>query len=76
MINPDSPELAYVQLANILAGKIQAGEIKGRLPSERDLAGEYGVAYGTVRRAMGLLRERGLVVSVHGRGTFVAGSAR
>ena len=72
MINPDSPELAYVQLANILAAKIQAGEIRGRLPSERDLAEEYGVAYGTVRRAMGLLRERGLVVSVHGRGTFVA----
>jgi DNA-binding GntR family transcriptional regulator len=75
VINPDSPELAYVQLANLLAAKIQAGEIKGRLPSERDLAEEYGVAYGTVRRAMGLLRERGLVVSVHGRGTFVAGSA-
>jgi DNA-binding GntR family transcriptional regulator len=75
VINPDSPELAYVQLAKLLAAKIQAGEIKGRLPSERDLAEEYGVAYGTVRRAMGLLRERGLVVSVHGRGTFVAGSA-
>jgi GntR family transcriptional regulator len=72
VINPDSPELAYVQLANIMAAKIQAGEIKGRLPSERDLAVEYGVAYGTVRRAMGVLRERGLVVSVHGRGTFVA----
>ncbi len=72
MINPDSPELAYIQLASILAAKIQAGEIKGRLPSERDLAEEYGVAYGTVRRAMGLLREQGLVVSVHGRGTFVA----
>jgi GntR family transcriptional regulator len=76
VINPDSPELAYVQLANILAAKIQAGEIKGRLPSERDLAEEYGVAYGTVRRAMGLLRERGLIVSVHGRGTFVAESPR
>ena len=75
MINPDSPELAYVQLANILAAEIRAGKIKGRLPSERDLAQEYGVAYGTVRRAMGLLRERGLVVSVHGRGTFVADSA-
>jgi GntR family transcriptional regulator len=42
------------------------------LPGERDLAEEYAVAYGTVRRAMGLVRERGLVVSVHGRGTFVA----
>jgi GntR family transcriptional regulator len=76
VINPDSPELAYVQLASILAAKIQAGEIRGRLSSERDLAEEYEVAYGTVRRAMGLLRERGLVVSVHGRGTFVADPPR
>jgi len=72
MIDPDSPELAYIQVANLLAARIQAGEIKGRLPSERDLAEDYGVAYGTVRRAMEVLRERGLVVSVHGRGTFVA----
>jgi GntR family transcriptional regulator len=72
VIDPDSPELAYVQVANLLAARIQSGEIKGRLPSERDLAEEYGVAYGTVRRAMELLRERGLVISVHGRGTFVA----
>ncbi|TGN85553.1 GntR family transcriptional regulator, partial [Streptomyces griseoluteus] len=33
---------------------------------------EYGVAYLTVRRAAQVLRERGLIVTVHGRGTFVA----
>ena len=71
MVDPDSPELAYVQVANDLAAKIEAGEITGRLASERDLASEYGVAYGTIRRAMAILRERGLVKSVHGRGTFV-----
>jgi GntR family transcriptional regulator len=71
VVNPESPELAYVQVANDLARKIEAGEITGRLASERDLAAEYGVAYGTIRRAMGVLREQGLIVSVHGRGTFV-----
>ena len=71
MVDPGSPVLAYVQLANDLARKIGTGELTGRLPSERDLASEYGVAYGTVRRAMEVLRERGLVESVHGRGTFV-----
>ena len=71
MVDPGSPVLAYVQLANDLARRIEAGELTGRLASERDLATEYGVAYGTVRRAMELLRERGLVQSVHGRGTFV-----
>jgi DNA-binding GntR family transcriptional regulator len=74
VVDPDSPELAYMQVANDLARRIQAGEIKGRLASERDLAEEYEVAYGTIRRAMGVLRDRGLVVSVHGRGTFVKGA--
>ncbi|MDX6390314.1 MAG: hypothetical protein QOJ73_1377, partial [Streptosporangiaceae bacterium] len=41
-------------------------------PAERELATVYGVAYDTVRRANELLRERGLIVTVHGRGTFVA----
>lgn len=40
--------------------------------TERDLADEWGVAYQTVRRAMRELRERGLIVSVVGKGTFVA----
>ena len=31
-----------------------------------------GVAYDSVRRATALLRERGLIVTVHGKGTFVA----
>ncbi|MFM9498362.1 winged helix-turn-helix domain-containing protein [Streptomyces galilaeus] len=42
------------------------------MPSERDLAQEYGVAHLTVRRAAQVLRERGLVETVHGRGIFVA----
>ena len=71
MVDQDSPEQAYLQVANDLGRRIQAGEIRGRLTSERDLAAVYEVSYGTIRRAMGILRDRGLVVSVHGRGTFV-----
>ncbi len=70
MVDRDSPELAYVQLANDLARRIESGEISGRMPSERSLAEEYGVAYQTARRAIAVLRDRGLVESVHGRGTF------
>jgi DNA-binding transcriptional ArsR family regulator len=40
----------------------------------RALTEEYGVSYITVRHAMAVLRERGLIVSIHGRGTFVAAS--
>jgi len=71
VIDPDSPVLAYVQLAEVLTAQIESGELTGRMPGERELADTYGVAYGTVRRAMGVLRERGLIETVHGRGTFV-----
>jgi GntR family transcriptional regulator len=76
MVDPESPVLAYVQVADLLAARIEAGELTGRMPAERDLAADYGVAYGTVRRAMEVLRERGLVESVHGRGTFVRPQAQ
>lgn len=70
------PELAYQRVADDIAARIGSGEltVKTRLRAERELAGHYGVAYGTIRRAMKELRARGLVVSVHGRGTFVAAS--
>jgi GntR family transcriptional regulator len=41
------------------------------MPPEGDVATEYGVAYNTIRKSMELLRERGLIVTMHGRGTFV-----
>ena len=56
-----------------IAARIQAGELKPghRLPPERDMADEYGVAYNTMRKSIEILRERGLIVTMHGRGTFV-----
>ena len=42
-----------------------------RLRSERDLAEYYEVSYGTIRRATAVLRDRGLIETIHGRGTFV-----
>ncbi|HLQ52827.1 MAG TPA: GntR family transcriptional regulator [Streptosporangiaceae bacterium] len=72
MVDPQSAELAYMQVARLLAERIASGELTGRMPAERALAEEYEVSYGTVRRAIAILRDRGLVRSVHGRGTFVA----
>jgi GntR family transcriptional regulator len=73
-IDSSGPQLVYVQVADHLTGRIERGELApgSRLPPERELAAFYGVAYDTVRRATSLLRERGLIVTVHGRGTFVA----
>ena len=42
------------------------------IPSEKQLEQELGVARGTVRKAVALLRSEGLVVTVAGRGTYVA----
>ncbi len=70
-IDPLGPDFAYIQVANDIATRIEVGEITHKLPAERALAEEYGVAYQTVRHAMAVLRERGLIVTRQGRGTFV-----
>jgi GntR family transcriptional regulator len=71
MIDPQLPIPAYQQLAGILRRRIQAGDLKGRLPSEKTLVQEFGIAQSTVRRALSVLREEGLVVTVRGLGSFV-----
>ena len=54
--------------------RVERSELRtgDRLPPERELAGDYGVSYDTIRRAAEVLRERGLIRTVHGKGTFVA----
>ena len=59
-------------MADDIQRRITEGEIELKLPSERSIAEEYEVAYTTVRHAMAVLRDRGIIVTVHGRGTFVA----
>jgi GntR family transcriptional regulator len=75
-VDPLGPDFAYIQVANDLAARIEVGEITHKLPAERDLAQEYGVAYQTVRHSMQVLRDRGLIITRQGRGTFVAPAAR
>jgi DNA-binding GntR family transcriptional regulator len=73
MVDPLSPTPLYEQLADLLAGMIERGELRPRqpLPSESFLQQEYGLARGTVRAAVRLLRDRGLVVTMPQRGTYV-----
>jgi DNA-binding GntR family transcriptional regulator len=70
-VDPYGTEYAYVQVANDVERRINEGEITAKLPSERSMAEEYQTAYTTVRRAMEVLRERGVIITRHGRGTFV-----
>jgi GntR family transcriptional regulator len=69
-------DLVYMRVADDIAARIRSGELAPgtRLRPERELAGHYGCAYGTIRSAMKVLRERGLIITRHGRGTFVTGN--
>jgi GntR family transcriptional regulator len=72
--DPDTPGYLYVKLADYLTARIADGGLPpgAMLPCERSLAAEHGIAVGTARRAIRLLRERGLVITLPSKGTFVA----
>ena len=53
---------------SILKGALKAGD---QLPAERELAQQFGVSRTAVREAVKTLREKGLVESYSGRGTFI-----
>jgi GntR family transcriptional regulator len=67
------PTPLYEQLATILRRDIRSGTYRPRdpIPSESTLQQEHGVARGTVRRALDILRDEGLIITITGRGTFV-----
>lgn len=70
-VDHDSPEPLYRQVAGILRGRVQSGELTSRLPSLKDIAQTYGVSHVTAEKAIALLRDEGLVTVVVGRGTYV-----
>jgi GntR family transcriptional regulator len=72
-IDHDGDVPVYLQLAAILRGQIESGELAPRrpVPSERTLTQRYGVAGGTVKKALQVLRDEGLVRTVIGRGVYV-----
>ncbi len=53
----------------IRQGRWKPGEM---LPNEVELAALFAVSQGTVRRALGILVEKGVLIRHQGRGTFVA----
>ncbi|MGZ4688765.1 MAG: GntR family transcriptional regulator [Acidimicrobiia bacterium] len=63
--------MRYLTLADALRDRIAAGAV-GALDSEAELGREYGVSRVTVRRALEVLRDEGLVSARQGVGWFVA----
>ena len=68
----DKDSLANKLVREILA-RIFAGEyaINSRLPPERSLTDEFHVSRGTVRQALGVLAELGVIAVRHGSGAYV-----
>lgn len=74
----DGPVYMYVQVADHLAERIRIGDLApgARLGSERETAAEYGVALNTVRKALRLLQDRGMVIIAAAKGTYITDPAR
>jgi GntR family transcriptional regulator len=63
----------YLQLRDALAERIAQGEWRpgSAIPNESDLAREFGVSAGTMRKALDLMEAERLLTRRQGRGTFV-----
>jgi GntR family transcriptional regulator len=63
----------YEHVAETLRAAIVGGRLRpdARLPSERSLAGEFGVSRATIVSALHLLRGEGLIETRHGAGSWV-----
>jgi DNA-binding GntR family transcriptional regulator len=71
-------DYVWRQVANDISARIADGSypLGSPLPAEDDLASEYAVARGTVRRALGELRKRGLIQRLPGRRSAVIAMPR
>lgn len=68
------PRPLYAQVKELMIGRMIEGIWKpgAVLPSEVQLAAEFGVSQGTVRKALDALAAENMVIRRQGRGTFVA----
>jgi GntR family transcriptional regulator len=73
-ISHRAPRLLWQQVYDDLIGDIRSEvlAVDDRLPSELDMAEQYGVSRDVIRRAKEELAAEGWLIVLHGRGTFVA----
>ena len=66
-------EKKYLNIAQILENEILSGRwnVGDRLPTEPEFCARFGVARQTLRQAVGMLEEQGLVERLQGSGTYV-----
>lgn len=75
IINNSSMQPIYEQIVEQVKGMVLDGSLKAQtmLPSVRALAKELKISALTVKKAYDHLEQAGFVVTVHGKGSFVAG---
>lgn len=73
-MNKNSATPLYQQLVETIKEQISSGKLKDgdKLMTEQEFSDSYGVSRITVRKAMELLSDEGIVVKKQGIGTFVA----
>lgn len=74
IINNSSMEPIYEQIVEQIKSAIMSGGLQEHtmLPSVRGLSKELKISALTVKKAYDILEEEGFVVTVHGKGSFVA----
>ncbi len=72
-LDPTGDRAVYKQIADHLRAAVAKGRLRegDQLPSEVRLMDHYRVARMTVRNALRLLQDEGLVTAEHGRGVYV-----
>ncbi|WP_411125913.1 GntR family transcriptional regulator [Streptomyces sp. x-19] len=72
-LDPNDERPPYLQVSSILRAEILTKKYEpgNQLPSGPDLVKRFGVARGTVSRALDMLRDEGLIVTRKGSGSFV-----
>jgi GntR family transcriptional regulator len=72
--NIDDRQLKYLRIYRDLHDRIANGQwpAGSPLPSQHELAGQFGVSVMTLRQALQLLTDEGLIETRHGSGTYVA----
>ena len=75
IINNSSIQPIYEQIVSQVKALILSGDLLSGtpLPSVRSLAKELRISALTVKKAYDALEQEGFVITVHGKGSFVAG---
>ena len=75
IVNNTSMQPIYEQIVEQIKGMIMQGIMKQEemLPSVRTLSKDLRISALTVKKAYDMLEQEGFVVTVHGKGSFVAG---